>query len=62
MASGTCVQTGPKRQRIMIITVDERAMDQLEQSNNVPLLKQIVLSSKGDNSNGSHKEVSVRLF
>ncbi|CAF1153839.1 unnamed protein product [Rotaria sordida] len=56
MSSNIWPRTVPKRQRIMIITADENIIDQIEKSNNVSLLKQIVLPSEDDNSERSDKQ------
>ncbi|CAF3924906.1 unnamed protein product [Rotaria sordida] len=40
----------------MIITADESIIDQIEKSNNVSLLKQIILPSEGDNIERSDKQ------
>ncbi|CAF3716435.1 unnamed protein product [Rotaria sp. Silwood1] len=56
MSSNAWPRTGSKRQRIMIITADESIIDQIEKSNNVSLLKQIVLPSESNNSERSDKQ------
>ena len=62
MSSNAWLTTGPKRQRIMIIVADENILDQIEKSNNVSLLKQIIIPSKDNNSERPDKQVSIRLF
>ncbi|CAF4215443.1 unnamed protein product, partial [Rotaria sordida] len=60
MSSNIWPRTVPKRQRIMIITADENIIDQIEKSNNVSLLKQIVLPSEDDNSERSDKQSKLQ--
>ncbi|CAF1153820.1 unnamed protein product [Rotaria sordida] len=60
MSSNLWPTTGPKRQRIMIITADESIIDQIEKSNNVSLLKQIVLPSEDNNSETVDKQSKLQ--
>jgi hypothetical protein len=62
MLSNVSIRTDSKRRRIMIITTDESIIDQIEKSNSVALLKEIVLPSEGNISERSDKQVSLRLF
>ncbi|CAF4080602.1 unnamed protein product, partial [Rotaria sordida] len=45
----------------MIIMADESIIDQIEKSNNVSLLKQIILPSGGNNSERSDKQDEIQL-
>ncbi|CAF3828385.1 unnamed protein product [Rotaria sp. Silwood1] len=45
----------------MIIMADESIIDQIEKSNNVSLLKQIILPSEGNNSDRSDKQDKIQL-
>ncbi|CAF1601218.1 unnamed protein product [Didymodactylos carnosus] len=67
MSSNVSPRTGSKRPRIMIITADESIIDQIEKSNNVSLLKQIILPAEDNNSErfdeqvqSSHKKKKVK--
>ncbi|CAF3983608.1 unnamed protein product [Rotaria sp. Silwood1] len=59
MSSNVSLRIGAKRQRIMIIMADESIIDQIEKSNNVSLLKQIILPSEGNNSERSDKQIQL---
>ncbi len=62
MSSNVSPIRGGKRQRIMIITTDESVIDQIEKSNNISSLIEMAIPPKGNNSEKSAKQVSVRLF
>ncbi|CAF1949100.1 unnamed protein product [Rotaria magnacalcarata] len=60
MSSNAWPTTDPKRKRIMIITADENILDQIEKSNNVSLLKQIVIPSEDNNSEKPDKQSKAK--
>ncbi|CAF1389963.1 unnamed protein product [Adineta steineri] len=60
MSSNIPPSPSSKRQRIMIITVDESIINQIEKSNNVSLLEQIVLPSEGNNNKISNQQSTVQ--
>ncbi|CAF0927714.1 unnamed protein product [Adineta steineri] len=60
MSSVELLGTGQKRQRIMIITADESLIDQIEKSNNISFLEQIILPPENDNSEKSVQHNKVQ--
>ncbi|CAF1360603.1 unnamed protein product, partial [Rotaria sordida] len=60
MSSNVWPRTEPKRQRIMVIIGDDSIIDQIENNNNVSLLKQIILPSDGNISERVDKQSKVQ--
>ncbi|CAF1359233.1 unnamed protein product [Rotaria sordida] len=60
MSSNVWPRTEPKRQRIMVIIGDDSIVDQIENNNNVSLLKQIILPSDGNISERVDKQSKVQ--